>query len=159
MKKVKDFLLDNKKRVVMLAVIIVSIAVIFALVAVMSQKEGKGNEADNDLEITTLADEETIGIEDATADREIGNIDEEVSSGEIETKDALPYMIKVNRIQNCITIYKKDKKGEYTVPYKAIVCSVGKKLGDTPLGDFTTLISYEWLLMVDGSYGDRKSVV
>ena len=153
MKKVKDFLLDNKKRVVMLAVIIVSIAVIFALVAVMSQKEGKGNEADNDLEITTLADEETIGIEDATADREIGNIDEEVSSGEIETKDALPYMIKVNRIQNCITIYKKDKKGEYTVPYKAIVCSVGKKLGDTPLGDFTTLISYEWLLMVDGSYG------
>lgn len=153
MKKVKDFLLDNKKRVVMLAVIIVSIAVIFALVAVMSQKESKGNEADKDLEITTLADEETIAMEDATADREIGNIDEEVSSQEIETKDALPYMIKVNRVQNCITIYKKDKKGDYTVPYKAIVCSVGKKLGDTPLGDFTTLISYEWLLMVDGSYG------
>ncbi len=153
MKKVKDFLLDNKKRVVMLAVIIVSIAVIFALVAVMSRKESKGNEADKDLEITTLADEETIAMEDATADREIGNIDEEVSSQEIETKDALPYMIKVNRIQNCITIYKKDKKGEYTVPHKAIVCSVGKKLGDTPLGDFTTLISYEWLLMVDGSYG------
>ena len=42
MKKVKDFLLDNKKRVVMLAVIIVSIAVIFALVAVMSQKEEIG---------------------------------------------------------------------------------------------------------------------
>ncbi len=153
MKKVKDFLLDNKKRVVMLAVIIVSIAVIFALVAVMSRKESKGNEADKDLEITTLADEETIAMEDATADREIGNIDEEVSSQEIETKDALPYMIKVNRIQNCITIYKKDKKGESTVPHKAIVCSVGKKLGDTPLGDFTTLISYEWLLMVDGSFG------
>ena len=91
MNKVKDFLLDNKKRVVMLAVIIVSIAVIFALVAVLSKKESKGNEADKDLEITTLADEETIGIEDATADREIGNIDEEVSSQEIETKDALPY--------------------------------------------------------------------
>lgn len=173
MMKVKDFLLDNKNRIAMLAVVVVSIAVIFLLVAVLSERSSKGNEAGDDLkittlaeentigigdssidkEITTLADEETIGIEDATVDKEIGKIDDDVSAEEIKTKDALPYLIKVNRIQNCITIYKKNNKGEYTVPYKAIVCSTGKKLGDTPLGNFTTLISYEWLLMVDGSYG------
>ena len=155
MMKVKDFLLDNKNRIAMLAVVVVSIAVIFLLVTVLSGRNSQGNEAGSDLEITTLADEVTIGIEDATVDKEIGKIDDDVSSEEIEieTKDALPYLIKVNRIQNCITIYKKDKSGEYTVPYKAIVCSTGKKLGDTPLGEFTTLISYEWLLMVDGSYG------
>ena len=30
-----------------------------------------------------------------------------------------PYYIKVNRRQNCITVYTSDENGEYTVPYKA----------------------------------------
>ena len=38
------------------------------------------------------------------------------------TKDT--YYIKVNRKQNCITIYSKDEKGKYTVPVKAMACSV-----------------------------------
>lgn len=157
MNNIKDFLFNNKNRLVMLAAIIVSIVVIFVLVAVFSERKNTEKEASNTdaLEITTLAEEETISLEDATVDQEIGKIDEEISSGEVETApdDKLPYLIKVNRAQNCITIYKKDKNGEYTVPYKAMVCSTGKNVGDTPLGDFTTLRSYEWLLMVDGSYG------
>lgn len=155
MNNIKDFLFDNKKRIGMLAAVIVSIVVIFVLVAVLSgRKHSNGNEGrEDELGITTLAEDETIGLEDATVDQEIGNIDETVSENEVETDNTLPYLIKVNRAQNCITVYKKDKKGEYTVPYKAIVCSTGKNLGDTPLGDFTTLKSYEWLLMVDGSYG------
>lgn len=35
------------------------------------------------------------------------------------------YYIKVNNTQNVVTIYKKDANGEYTIPYKAMVCSTG----------------------------------
>lgn len=36
------------------------------------------------------------------------------------------YFIKVNYTQNVVTIYTKDSNGNYTVPYKAMVCSTGK---------------------------------
>ena len=35
------------------------------------------------------------------------------------------YLIKVNKQQNCVTVYGKDSKGQYTVPVKAMVCSCG----------------------------------
>ena len=171
MSKLKDFLSENKNRVIMLAAILVTIVIIFVLVAVLSGKNNtikdgiknfvknmeKSQEEESGIdateEITTLADEETIAMEDATADQEVGGIDDNVAENEVQKADKFPYLIKVNRVQNCITVYKKDKGGEYTVPYRAIICSTGKYVGDTPLGEFTTLRSYEWLLMVDGSYG------
>ena len=33
-----------------------------------------------------------------------------------------PYYIRINRQQNCVTIYKLDKKGKYTIPVKAMAC-------------------------------------
>ncbi len=38
---------------------------------------------------------------------------------------SMPYYIKINNSQNVITIYTKDSEGNYTVPYKAMVCSTG----------------------------------
>lgn len=35
------------------------------------------------------------------------------------------YYIKVNNTANVVTIYTKDSSGNYTVPYKAMVCSTG----------------------------------
>lgn len=142
----------------MLAVIIIiMIAVLLGLIyTVLAVRE---NSKDIEItkhtteEVTTPAEEETIPLEEATVDEVIGNMDDEVSEEEVKKNDALPYFIKVNRAQNCITIYQKDKNGEYTIPYKAMVCSTGKYVGNTPLGEFKTLRSYEWLLMVDGSYG------
>ena len=52
-----------------------------------------------------------------------------------KTPKVMPYEIHVNKQMNCITIYKANKKGEYTKPVKAMVCSAGRK---TPLGTFTT---------------------
>ena len=37
----------------------------------------------------------------------------------------LPYYIKINRQQNCVTVYALDSKGKYTKPVKAFACSVG----------------------------------
>ena len=40
-------------------------------------------------------------------------------------KSTTPYYIKVNNLQNVITIYEKDSNGNYTIPYKAMLCSTG----------------------------------
>ena len=45
------------------------------------------------------------------------------------------YAVKINRALNTITVYKRDDSGQYTIPYKAMVCSTGDA---TPLGTFYT---------------------
>jgi len=72
-------------------------------------------------------------------------------------KSELPYLIKVNRACNTVTIYEKDKKGKYTVPVKAMVCSVGTGTR-TLTGSFNTKEKYRWKLLngnVWGQYATR----
>ena len=54
-----------------------------------------------------------------------------------------PYYIRINRQQNCVTIYKLDKKGKYTIPVKAMACSVGVN-NATPTGTFPLSTKYRW---------------
>ncbi len=61
--------------------------------------------------------------------------------------DKMPYEIRINKQMNCVTIYKPDKKGMYTKPYKSMVCSAGR---DTPLGTFKTSDKYYWKAMIHG---------
>lgn len=68
------------------------------------------------------------------------------------TSSSMPYLIKVNKTQNIVIIYKQDDSGEYTVPVKAMVCSVGKE-GNTPLGTFKTSDKYTWRLLEGNVYG------
>lgn len=63
-----------------------------------------------------------------------------------------PYYIKVNRTQNVVTIYSLDEEGLYTVPVRAMVCSVGRN-NATPTGTFTTSDKHEWSALVGGVYG------
>ncbi len=65
-----------------------------------------------------------------------------------------PYYIRVNRLQNCVTIYGLDSNGGYSVPVKAMVCSTGREGHATPLGDFAVQdFKAKWCFMIDGSYG------
>lgn len=64
-----------------------------------------------------------------------------------------PYLIKVNRAANCVTVYGIDENGFYSIPVKAMVCSTGKNVGDTPLGNGSITDKYTFHLMVDGTYG------
>lgn len=75
------------------------------------------------------------------------------SAAEVKNTITPRFQIRVNRVANCVTVYEKDAKGEYTLPYRSFACSVGKNIEDTPLGTFTTSDYYDWRLMVDGSYG------
>lgn len=67
-----------------------------------------------------------------------------------------PYYIKINRQQNCITVYGKNKKGKYTVPVKAMACSVGLNYR-TPRGVFTLGQKYRWHQLNGGVYSQYCS--
>lgn len=69
-------------------------------------------------------------------------------------KASSPYYIKVNKQQNCVTVYGKDKEGKYTVPVKAMTCSTGP---DTPLGTYNTLEKYRWKLLMGDVWGQYST--
>lgn len=74
---------------------------------------------------------------------------EPVSEMDVVYKDknassARPYLIQVNKTQNCIIVYKLAKNGKYTEAEKAMICSVGY---DTPTGEFQTSDKYEWKIV------------
>ncbi len=66
------------------------------------------------------------------------------------------YYIKINRSQNCVTIYKQDDKGAYTVPVKAMACSTGVN-NATPLGKFPLGTKYRWHVLMGNVYGQYCS--
>ena len=70
----------------------------------------------------------------------------------INFKAEHPFYIKVNKKANFAIVYGIDKKGKYSVPYKAFVCSTGREDDFTPNGTFTVSEKYRWRLMVDNTY-------
>lgn len=67
-------------------------------------------------------------------------------------QEAMPYFIRINRKQNCITVYSADQNGEYKVPYKAMICSTGL-YNATPRGTFHLSTKYLWRELYGGVYG------
>lgn len=64
-----------------------------------------------------------------------------------------PYLIRVNRTFNCVTVYSADKDGGYNIPVRAMICSVGKAPHYTIPGNFTVSNRYQWRLMLGDVYG------
>ncbi len=64
----------------------------------------------------------------------------------------IPYYIRVNRMANCVTVYTKDAAGNYSVPVKSMICSVGLT-DETPLGVYSIYARYVWRPLFGGSYG------
>lgn len=164
MNKLKGFILENKQYIMLIGSVLAGIFLVFTVIAVIISSKGRGGSSekstttkyvanqsreDSTTDKTGEADttEETVGMQEETT------TDEQATEPETVNPNTLPYKISVNRAANCITVYGKDSEGKFTVPVKAITCSTGKEIGDTPAGTFTTLVSYNWLLMVDGSYG------
>lgn len=88
-----------------------------------------------------------------------GATKEELEKGKVEEKEkvnsAQPYYIRINYTANCVTIYKKDDAGNYTVPVKAMVCSTGKA---TPTkGTYKTLNKYVWKQLNGGVWGQYST--
>ena len=67
-----------------------------------------------------------------------------------------PYLIKVNRYHNTITVYEQDEKGEYTVPFRAMVCSVGTG-NRTRTGTFPLREKHRWKALMGDVWGQYAS--
>lgn len=68
-----------------------------------------------------------------------------------------PYYIMVNRAACVVTIYTLDSAGYYSVPLRAMLCSVGAD-NKTPTGTYAvTYFKTRWLHMVDDSYGQYNT--
>lgn len=80
------------------------------------------------------------------------NLSEIGDGAEQREGETLPYYIKINRRQNCITVYTLDASGEYTVPYRAMICSTGL-YNATPRGVFQLSTKYRWRELYGGVYG------
>lgn len=88
------------------------------------------------------------------------NLDENMTEEELEKyqlsaeeqrNSKYPYYIRVNYGANVVTVYKKDDKGEYTVPVKAMVCSCGTATPKS--GVYKTTNKYVWRLLYGDVYG------
>ncbi|MDR1701080.1 MAG: L,D-transpeptidase, partial [Lachnoclostridium sp.] len=76
------------------------------------------------------------------------------SFGTNKSKAAGTYLIKINKQQCVVTIYEQDKKGRYTVPVKAMLCSPGLA---TPLGTFSLKEKIRWHTLDGPVYGQYCS--
>lgn len=74
-----------------------------------------------------------------------------VSKNEIPKQSTSPYFIKVNYGANVVTIYTKDDDGNYTVPFKAMVCSCGKYTPKS--GTYKSSNKYAWRPLIHNVYG------
>ena len=65
-------------------------------------------------------------VENNEENNNINNKNTNEKNNNNSTKNnTMPYYIKVNYGAQVVTIYKKDSKGDYTVPVKAMICSTG----------------------------------
>lgn len=81
------------------------------------------------------------------------NVNNKDNGNKIDTtkKDKNTYYIKINNKENVVTIYTKDSKGKYTVPVKAMLCSIGEATPKS--GVYRTSDMYTWRLLQGDVYG------
>lgn len=124
-------------------------------------KQGEDGTPPEAAEVVEITETEAIGptevVEtsetvDATEMRETEAAETPEATETPDVTAAFPYYIKINRMQNCITVYTPDENGEYSIPYKAMVCSTGL-YNATPSGTYQISTKYRWRELYGGVYG------
>jgi len=145
----KQKIRNKKKKIVVITVFMVLLLIISAITTVTVIHYLNNNEleeilyyneykeqGENELLIVGINDKNEL-IQEENGEGEISNEENpaqnvdnnanENKSNKTEQKDVsdAPYYIKVNYKANVVTVYKKDNSGNYTVPFKAMLCSCG----------------------------------
>ena len=170
--------MERMKRILILCVLGIMVLSLGACVKENVSKEAKKNsketttkavQTSTDTASTTKADSTSkASVESSTGPKTEAPTESRTEAHteawtEAPTKESdvvkYPYLIKVNRACNCVTVYKKDSSDEYTEPVIAFTCSVGDYVPSnpnsepTPLGEFSISDKYEWGLMLGNVYG------
>ena len=113
-------------------------------------RQGKSQSRDDRQEDITQSESQSENRQEDVSQKE--NTQEKDSQQSASDETEFPYYIKINRRQNCITVYTSDENGEYTVPYKAMICSTGL-YNATPRGTFHLSTKYLWRELYGKVYG------
>lgn len=125
----------------------------------INMEEKIGEEADgkyidiNELEENNEIEESQENVIDETVENnnnDTKRTQNKTTSTNKNTNTA-PYYIKVNYGAQVVTIYKKDEKGDYAVPVKAMVCSTG--VATPKSGVYSIPARWRWLGLQGGVCG------
>lgn len=106
----------------------------------------------NDIKQNYLSKDTDIDYDQNNTDNEQPEInDEQHTEYTDEQLRGMHFLIRVNRLQNCITIYTTDENGDYSVPVKAMLCSTGGE--NTPLGTYSIRERYTFRKLLYDVYG------
>ena len=138
----------RRRRITTVCVIVCLILVIIICIinGVVNHKEAKKKAAEEAKQQSTKTVTEQV-TEPETYEMDI------IFDVDDTYKSKHKYCVGVNRKMNVVTVYQKGDDGEYTEAVKAFVCSCGKEGNETPVGTYKTRDKYDWLKMVDGTYG------
>lgn len=78
---------------------------------------------------------------------------------DVRGKVSGPYMLRVDRRRNQITVYARDTGGQYNVPVVAMPCSVGLPATPTPTGTFRGTRAGRWQILMGPSWGQYATLV
>lgn len=162
----------KKKKMIIIAGFIILLLLILAIIGVtvfyfvgknkeLDKKEGntlyysenqKGDDENNVL-VVELGEgnqtNENNNTNDVNSTNERNKSDE--GSKTTNKTNSEQYYIKINNQANVVTIYKKDSKGKYTVPVKAMICSIGTATPES--GVYKMSDKYTWRLLQGNVYG------
>ena len=140
----KKIIIKDKKKMLTTTSILITIILIIALITAINIRRNINQTTQTDgqaIEETNIEDnkEETVENEilEETEPLDENVIDENAIkeskvTNENQVKESTnKYYVKVNNQANVVTIYTKDSEGNYTVPVKAMICSIGTS---TPTG-------------------------
>ena len=108
----------NKKRYLDTIITVISVILLIELIILVSISKNKPEVVANT--INTVENQ----VEQTETNNE--NIEQTQKIEEIDISQIDGFYIKVNYLQNVVNIYIKDNNGEFTIPYKAMICSTGK---------------------------------
>ena len=79
-----------------------------------------------------------------------------VFADELDKQD-VKYLLSVNRVGNCITVYRANDAGEFKEPFMTMTCSTAADKESTPIGTFNLKDKLDWGVLSDGTYSPYLS--
>ena len=161
--KIKDL-----KNLILLSVGIIAIIIVAIIGICIKNKtketNSKAKEKVDNEEILINVNEE---VEEFASIEDLEQETDEIEKKEEDNKDtkktnnnknsSIPYYIKVNYGAQVVTIYKQDEDGDYTIPYKAMVCSTG--VATPTSGVYSIPARWEWLGLQGDVYGHYSTQI
>ena len=156
---------EKKKIIIALFSVVVLIILMLITAIIFFSQNGMNEENSNILYYNENKEKEennmlVVNLSDKNETNENNEVNNTVNNtvdtntttdGKTEISYEMPYYIKVNNQANTVTVYKKDSNGKYTVPIKAMICSIGDATPES--GVYKMSIRYTWRLLQGNVYG------